>query len=244
MLDTSKRHPRIGSDHAIDKDHSRFYFMDEHVALSLVLGPRAGAQSEGGIIGHVNGVCHTLHLKQGGYGAEELVIENRGARGNVVEHRGFEVVTGTIHALSAQRHTRAHGHGLVDLLLKRLESTLRGKRPQFGGLINGIADSQGAHSSYKLFPERLGNALVNDKSLGSDARLPVIDDPGLDRGLNGAIQIRAGHDDERITSSELKHRFLDGLTRGRSHASACTHAAGKSYRRYTRIGNHVVNAVC
>ena len=65
-FDAAKGHARVGYDHLVDKNHSRFQFVDEKRALAVVIGPRAGAQAVAMVVGDAHGFVGIFHAKDGG----------------------------------------------------------------------------------------------------------------------------------------------------------------------------------
>ena len=76
---------------------------------------------------------------------------------------------------------------------------------------------------------------MNDKALGGDAGLAIIDDAGFDGGGGGFFEVGAGHDDEGIAAAEFQHNFLDALGGGNADLDAGLLAAGERGGGDTRI---------
>ncbi len=79
---------------------------------------------------------------------------------------------------------------------------------------------------------------MDDEALGSDAGLAVVDVACGDRGPDGGVQIRAGHNDERIGAAELHDRLLDVLAGLLGDLGAGGVRAGQSDRLDAVIGYH------
>ena len=70
MLHAAKRQARVGGDHTVHEDLSRFDFVYETVALVCIARPDAGAQAEGRVIGQADGRVDIGDAKQRGHGSE------------------------------------------------------------------------------------------------------------------------------------------------------------------------------
>ena len=78
---------------------------------------------------------------------------------------------------------------------------------------------------------------VDDETLRRDTRLSRVDHAGLDASVDGGLQIRCRHDDERIASAELENGFLDLSRRSAGHVDPGPLAAGQRYCFYARVVN-------
>ena len=65
MLYTTEWQTGIGRNHAVDEDHPCFDFIDEALALMLVVRPGAGSQPEAAVIGDGNCLINILGVKYG-----------------------------------------------------------------------------------------------------------------------------------------------------------------------------------
>src|SRR5262245_8431672 len=76
--------------------------------------------------------------------------------------------------------------------------------------------------------EFIGDVLGDDKSLGGDARLPIIYDARFDRCLSRFIDVGARHDNERIAPAQFEHRLSESFARGAPHRATRRGAPGDS----------------
>src|SRR5262249_24777339 len=243
VFHAAERNTRVGSNHGIDERQPRFYTIDEHLLLRRIGGPGAGAQAKPRVVGYVDGVCHSAGAKDGGHRPEELVVKGGRAFRNLGQRGRSKEVSRTIEPRSAQEHASTHLYSAVHLLLQAPENILGGQRANISCGIHGIADLERSHVSDKLRDESVVNGLIDDKALGGDAGLAVIDNAGLNRGSGGTVKIRAGHYDEGVASAQFKHDLLDLPAGRRGHDAARAHAAGKGHGHDARISDDAVHAV-
>src|SRR5262249_29946115 len=84
---------------------------------------------------------------------------------------------------------------------------------------------------------------MHNETLGGDARLAIVDDPGLDRGLDRAIQVSAGHHDDRIAATKLQDSLFELFAGHAGYAAAGPYAAGKRDGHNAGVGDDFVDAV-
>src|ERR1700694_2658858 len=168
---------------------------------------------------------------------------SRRAFGNAGQNRGFKEIALAIDALSTSQYARAHVDAPAYLLLKRAQDIRRRQRPHIRSRIHWIAHLERRHTLGKLLLELFCNAIIDNEALGSDARLPIIDDARLDGGGNCAIQVSAGHHDEWVAAAECEHGLLDLFAGQGCDAAACPYTAGEGNSRYTRVRDSLVRTV-
>ncbi len=66
---------------------------------------------------------------------------------------------------------------------------------------------------------------------------PVLIVRALTPSVDGGLQIRCRHDDERIASAELENGFLDQSRRSAGHVAPGPLAAGQRYCFHARVVN-------
>ena len=96
------------------------------------------------------------------------------------------------------------------------QAALGGKRAEIGLLVEGIADFKRFHGGHETLLKFLGNRLRDDKSLGVDAGLAIVEDARFHGRGDRFVEIGAGHHDERVAAAEFQHDFLNAL--GRAHS--------------------------
>ena len=104
--------------------------------------------------------------------------------------------------------------------------------------VHRIADFERLHLRNETAFELVGNLLRDDEPFRGNARLAVVDDSRFDRGLDGLIQIRTGHDDEWIAAAKLEYDFLHLLRGGYAHLNSGAFTAGERGCRDTWIEQH------
>ena len=83
--------------------------------------------------------------------------------------------------------------------------------------------------------EGIGDLFVNDKALGGDAGLTIIDDARFYSRGGGFLKICAGHNDEGIAAAEFQDDFFNALCGGDANLNTGLLASGESGRGHSRI---------
>ena len=99
----------------------------------------------------------------------------------------------------------------------------------------GSPSFQRLHLADEFLFEGIGDLFVNDKALGGDAGLTIVDDARFHSGGGGFLKICAGHDDERIAAAEFQDYFFDALRGGDANLNAGLLASGQSGSGDARI---------
>src|SRR5215210_3350731 len=208
VLHAAERDLGGGLGHPVYVDHSGLYLVHEAPLLVGVVGPRAGAEPEGGVVGDGYRLVDVPRAEERGYGTEDLLYVSRRTFRDVCDDRRRVEVAGTLHRLAAREHARAGLDALPDLRVHVLEDVRGGERPHVRVLVHRIADPQGLHALDVAALELVSYLLVDDDPLGVDARLAVVERPRGDGHVDGFIQIGARHHYERVAAAELEHGLL------------------------------------
>src|ERR1041384_5577858 len=112
MLHATKRKPRIGSDHAVDKDAACLQVTNETVAFFLVISPGGRAKPERRGIRQVDRFVERADTKQRGYGSEDFVAISRRIFRDIDQHGWFVKVSARkfaieFHSLAAGESSRS-----------------------------------------------------------------------------------------------------------------------------------------
>src|ERR1019366_5714138 len=93
LLHAAERNARIGGDHLVNEYHPSFEFVDEALALLVVVGPCARALAKAHVVGYANRLILILHAEDRGHGAEEFLAVRRRVFRNVGQDRGLMIIS-------------------------------------------------------------------------------------------------------------------------------------------------------
>ena len=209
----AERHARIRHHHLVDEHHPGVDLIGEAVALGGVVRPRARAQPEAAVVGEADRGVDIRNTEDRRHRTEQLFPISRRVFRNVGENRRRIEAAGAVDRLASRKHPRARFDGCVDIGLKGSYSIRRSQRTEFGRRVHRIAHFQGLHFSDKDALELVGDVLGHDEPFRRYARLPVVDHTRFDGGVDGQIQIGAGHHDEGIAAAQFEHDLLDSSRR-------------------------------
>ena len=114
LLDATEGALGAGHHALVDADHAGLHLLADAPALADVVGVEVAGQTDGGVVGEVDGLLLLGELHDGEDGAEDLVLEDLHLGGEVGEDGGVVVEAAEVALAAAVDALGALGHGLVD----------------------------------------------------------------------------------------------------------------------------------
>ena len=123
------------------------------------------------------------------------------------------------------------------MLVESLENLWCGKWADVGRLVQRVAHLERPHPLHKGLLESIVERRRHDEPFGGNARLAIVDGPCLDRRVDGAIELGAGHHDERVAAAELENRLLDVLAGRPADRAPCAFASRQRHGCHARVAD-------
>ena len=115
----------------------------------------------------------------------------------------------------------------LHLLVHVFEDLSGGQWSDFRRFLKWISHFQRFHLFHKAPFKIIVDNCANDKALGGDARLAIVDGARFYRSRYGLIEIRRRHNEERIATAQLQNSLLDFAAGDGGNAAAGRFAASE-----------------
>jgi hypothetical protein len=212
----------------VDAHHAGVHVADKGQHVPDVPGEDGGAESEAGIIGHLQGV----HFYQRQHRAENLLPGDGHVRRDVFKDSRLHVKSvfqaGRGHAFSAAQQYGSFFESFLDVAEHGLHLPFAGARshPGVGG--EAVAHFQSGHPFQQLLLERVVNGALDDDAAGGRALLAGGAKTAAHGRLHGQIEVGVGRDDDRVFAAHLQ--LVLGSPGERSQAHLLAHLIGAGER--------------
>ncbi len=218
----------------VDPDGAVPQARSDALALAGVLRPDRSREAVGGVVAELHRLVLAVEGLNGDHRSEGFIDEYRRAARHLVQHGGcvvealleFPLAPG---AATAQACTLVEAFPDVGGHLVAVGRRNEGAR--FGVLVKRSAETDLAGASDQLVDEPLGDGFLDEEPGTGGAHLTGMDEGGIERVVEGGVEIGVGEDDVRVLATQLQRHLLDGARRRRGDPLAGLQAA--------REGHHV-----
>src|ERR1035437_6541470 len=210
LLVTSPGRRRTYAVVIVDPDDARFELFRHRVRAANVVGPDGHSQTEPGAVGEVDCLLFGVIAQDAHDRAEDLLLRDRHAVGDVGEHGGADVPPrgGYLGSSVGQRGSLANAR--LDELRHPVELALRDQRSDVCAIVERRAHAQLAYLLDEGRREAIVHA-VGDQDAGAlHAGLAAGDVTGEYRAVHGCHQVRVVKDDRGSLAAQLS-RNLDQI---------------------------------
>jgi len=199
----------------VDEDHSGVQFVHKPLAFRRISGPGARSKSEACVIRNLDGVIDVSGAEERSNRTEKLLTIRRRICRDVRQNRGGVEEARAVERCRAGGGTSSGLKCSCNVGMERADAACGREGTDVGSRVEWVSDGQRLHSSNKLALELFRDLLRDDKALGGNAGLSVVQDACPHSDLDRSVQVGCGHHDERIAAAQLKNHLLDAF--GRSH---------------------------
>ena len=172
--------------------------------------PDRGSEAVGGIVRDAYrfvGIAYAYYRR---HRTEGLLAEGRHVPADIRQDGRPEEIALTRKTLATGQNARARPDRLIDLALERVQQVPARERTDLGFRIHRVADDEVLDSLGEAPLELGGDRVLDDETLGGDARLAIVLISGPNGRRRGRLQVGVPEDDVRIRPAELEHGLLEG----------------------------------
>src|SRR5215212_8999223 len=203
VLDAAEGGGGVGDHALVEADHARFDALADAQGTLEITGVDVGHETVLGVVGGGDGILFRIEGGHGGYGAEDLLLEERRVGGDVVEDGGAVEVARALHLLGADHCPGSLAQGVFHEIIDLLALVAVDEGPYLDALLGAAPDLHGLHTPCELLGELARDAACDVEAVGGGARLADIAHLGDHGALDRGVDVGVVEDEERGVTAEL-----------------------------------------
>src|SRR5215212_3283448 len=203
VLDAAEGGGGVGDHALVEADHARFDALADAQGTLEITGVDVGHETVLGVVGGGDGILFRIEGGHGGYGAEDLLLEERRVGGDVVEDGGAVEVARALHLLGADQGAGASAEGVFHEIIDLLALVAVDEGADLDALLGAAPDLHGLHTLCELLGELARDAACDVEAVGGGARLADVAHLGEHGTLDRGVDVGVVEDEERGVTAEL-----------------------------------------
>src|SRR5688500_17768268 len=203
VLDAAEGRRSVGDHALVEADHAGLDALADAKGSLQVAGVDVGNEAVLGVVGGGYGGFFRIEGGTWGYGAEDLLLQERRVLGDVVEHGGAVEVSCAFHLLCTDQGSGSLAERVIDEIGDLLALVAVDEGAHLYALLGAAPDLHGLHTLRKLLGELAGLAVCDVEAVGRGARLADVAHHGDHGALDRGVDVGVVEDQERSVASEL-----------------------------------------
>src|SRR5215211_3208358 len=153
VLDAAERGGGVGDHALVEADHAGFDALADAQGAPQVAGVDVGHEAVLRVVGCGDGILFRVEGGYGGYGAEDLLLEERRVLGDLVEDGGAVEVACALHLLGADHRPGSLAEGVFHEVCDLLALVAVDEGAYLNALLGATPDLHGIHTLRELLGE-------------------------------------------------------------------------------------------
>src|SRR5215210_4525974 len=203
VLDAAEGGGGVGDHALIEADHAGFDALADTQGTLEITGIDVGHEAVLSVVGGGDSIFFRIEGGDGGYGAEDLLLEECRVLGDIAEDGGAVEVSCALHLLSAYQGASAFAEGVFYEVGDLLALVAVDEGADLDALLGASPDLHSIHAFRELLGELIRDAAGDVEAVGGGARLADVAHLGDHRALDRGVYVGVVEDEERGVTAEL-----------------------------------------
>ena len=195
-------------------DDAGFEFGGHLQDAGAFVGPDAGAEAVGGVVGFFHGFLGGAEGEDGEDGAEDFLAGDAVAEGDIREERGGEVEPALRESAGGLVDFRAFADAAFHEFLDFFELLAGVDGADVGVLVEGVADAEVADAHFQFAEHFIGDAFLDEEAGAGAADMALVEEDAVDDAFDGLVDGGVLEHDVRGLAAELEGDFFSGAGEG------------------------------